>query len=61
MSVFDATLSLRRRELTPRSARRMMLRYPAATLRVLVLIYLEAVKLRLAGVRTFPHPHAGGA
>jgi DUF1365 family protein len=54
--VFEAMLSLRRRELTAASVRRMTARYPAATMRVLALIYLQAIRLRLAGVGTFPHP-----
>ena len=54
--VFEARLGLRRRELSPRSLRLHTWRYPAATLRVLVLIYMHAVGLRLAGVRVFPHP-----
>jgi uncharacterized protein len=59
--VFDATLSLTRRELTPASARRMTLRYPFATVRVLALIYARAVGLKLAGATVHPHPQAGGA
>jgi DUF1365 family protein len=58
---FDAILSLRRRELTPGQVRRMTLRYPFATLRVLGLIYARAVGLKLAGARIHPHPRAGGA
>jgi hypothetical protein len=54
--VFDATLSLSRRELTPDSARRLTVRYPAATIRVLALIYAQAVRLRLAGAGVHPHP-----
>jgi hypothetical protein len=54
--VFDATLSLSRRELTPDSARRLTVRYPAATIRVLALIYSQALRLRLAGVGVHPHP-----
>ena len=53
---FDATLSLARRELTPASARRMEARYPFATVRVLALIYGQAVGLKLAGARVHPHP-----
>jgi DUF1365 family protein len=53
---FDATLSLRRRELTPASLRRVTARYPLATMRVLALIYMHALGLRLAGARVFPHP-----
>jgi DUF1365 family protein len=61
--VFDATLSLRRRELTRASARRMALRYPLATVRVLALIYAQALALKLAGVRVHAHPrvHGGSA
>jgi DUF1365 family protein len=55
---FDATLSLRRRELTPASARSLTARYPLATLRVLALIYGHAVGLRLAGARVHRHPAA---
>lgn len=58
--VFDATLSLRRRELTRSSARRMALRYPLATVRVLALIYAQALALKLAGARVHPHPRAQG-
>jgi DUF1365 family protein len=54
--VFDATLSLSRRELTRDSARQLTVRYPAATVRVLALIYAQAVALRLAGAGVHPHP-----
>ena len=54
---FDATLSLRRRELSRRGLRRVSARYPAATLRVLALIYGHAVALKLRGVPVHPHPH----
>ena len=54
--VFEASLGLRRRELTPASLRAITARYPFATLRVLGLIYTHAIGLRLAGVGTFPHP-----
>ena len=54
--VFDATLSLSRRELTPGSARRLTVRYPAATIRVLGLIYAQALRLKLAGAGVHPHP-----
>lgn len=54
--VFDATLVLRRRELTARSLRGITLRYPAASVRVLGLIYAHALALRLAGTPFFKHP-----
>ena len=53
---FDATLSLKRRELTVDSTRRMLATYPLATLRVLALIYAHAIRLRAAGVAVHPHP-----
>jgi len=53
---FEAQLGLRRRELNTRSVRQLTRRYPAATLRVLLLIYMHAVGLRLAGAPVFAHP-----
>jgi uncharacterized protein len=55
---FDATLCLRRRELTRTSLTTTALRYPFATLRVLALIYTHALKLKLKGVPVHPHPAA---
>jgi uncharacterized protein len=55
-TVFDATLALHRRELTAASMASITLRYPAATVRVLALIYAHAVGLKLAGVPVHPHP-----
>jgi DUF1365 family protein len=54
--VFEAGLDLRRRELTRQSLRAVTRRYPAATIRVLALIYAHAVGLRLAGAPVFAHP-----
>ena len=53
---FDATLALRRRELTRRSAARLTARYPLASVRVLALIYFQALQLKLAGAPVFRHP-----
>ncbi len=55
-AVFDATLAMTRVALTRRSAARLTVRYPAATARVLALIYGHAVGLKLAGARVHPHP-----
>jgi uncharacterized protein len=49
---FDATLGLRRKSLT----RRELARHPAATLRLLALIYGHALALKLKGVPVQPHP-----
>jgi uncharacterized protein len=59
--VFDATLSLRRREMTPRALRRALLRYPFLTARILVRIYTQALRLKLRGAKYFPHPQKAGA
>jgi uncharacterized protein len=53
---FDATLALRRRELTRRSAARLTARYPFASVRVLALIYSHALQLKLARAPVFRHP-----
>jgi uncharacterized protein len=53
---FDATLALRRRDLTRASLARTTARYPAATLRVLGLIYGHALALWLRRVPVHPHP-----
>jgi uncharacterized protein len=58
---FDATLALRRRELTRASLASATARYPIATVRVLALIYAHGVALKLKGVPLHPHPRPGGA
>lgn len=59
--VFDATLSLERRELTRGSLAAMAARYPFATLRILTLIYGHAAAIRMRGIRMRPHPLRGAA
>ena len=61
VTVFDATLALRRRALTRASMAGITLRYPLATVRVLALIYAHALGLKLAGVPVHRHPQAGRA
>jgi uncharacterized protein len=53
---FDATLALRRSPLSSRGLARITARYPAATLRVLALIYGHALRLKLKGVPLHPRP-----
>jgi DUF1365 family protein len=53
---FDATLSLRRRELSQGLMASLPLRYPATSLQVVAKIYAQALRLRLKGARYFPHP-----
>ncbi|MHB1468115.1 MAG: DUF1365 domain-containing protein [Solirubrobacteraceae bacterium] len=56
---FEASLRMRRSALTARNLNRATARYPASTLRTLALIYAQALRLRLKGVRARPHPGAG--
>lgn len=58
-SVFDATLSLARREITPRELRRALVRYPLLSMRILARIYGHALALKLKGATYFPHPAKG--
>jgi DUF1365 family protein len=53
---FDATLSLRRRPFTKAGLARVTMRYPAATLRMLALIYSQALALKLKGVPVHSPP-----
>ncbi len=54
--VFDATLSMRRRPLDRRALTRLLVRYPALTLRVSARIYGQAVRLKLKGAAYHAHP-----
>jgi uncharacterized protein len=58
-NMFDATLSLNRRELTPSAMRVALLRYPFLTARILARIYTHALALKLRGAHYFPHPKKG--
>jgi hypothetical protein len=53
---FDATLALHRLPMTSSGLARITARYPAATLRVLALIYGHALALKLKGVPVHPRP-----
>ncbi|HEV7616157.1 MAG TPA: DUF1365 domain-containing protein [Solirubrobacterales bacterium] len=53
---FDATLSLRRRELSRPLMARILARYPAMSLQVVAKIYAQSLRLKLKGARYFPHP-----
>jgi uncharacterized protein len=54
--VFEATLSLQRREISPRALRRVLVRYPLLSARLTARIYAHALGLRLRGASYFPHP-----
>ncbi len=55
---FDATLSLRRRELSRPLMLGLLARYPAASLQVVAKIYAQAARLKLKGAPYYPHPGA---
>ncbi|MEQ8821984.1 MAG: DUF1365 domain-containing protein [Sumerlaeia bacterium] len=54
--VFDATLSMSRKEITPRVLNLTLLTYPFMTAKVIVGIYWNALKLKWKGARFYPHP-----
>jgi uncharacterized protein len=60
-SDFDATLGLRRRELTSAALTRLIRDDPFAPLRTLRRIYVQGFTLKLRGVGVHPHPTRGHA
>ncbi|HEY1687404.1 MAG TPA: DUF1365 domain-containing protein [Solirubrobacteraceae bacterium] len=57
---FVAALHMKRLPLTRKSLNRMTRRYPGGTVRVLALIYSQALRLRMKGVPMHPHPGSVG-
>ncbi|MEY4760524.1 MAG: hypothetical protein RLZZ200_380 [Pseudomonadota bacterium] len=56
--VFDATLVLHREAITTGALARVLLRFPASTVRVLAAIYWQALRLWLKRIPFHPHPAA---
>ncbi|MGR9036535.1 MAG: DUF1365 domain-containing protein [Gammaproteobacteria bacterium] len=56
MKVFDATLNLRRVEITPARLALILLTYPFMTLKAIAGIYFEAARLKLKGIPFYDHP-----
>ncbi|HLK45455.1 MAG TPA: DUF1365 family protein, partial [Acidimicrobiales bacterium] len=57
--VFDATLALRRHELTRASLGRVLWRFPGLTQRVSAGIYWQALRLWAKGTPFYSHPRRG--
>jgi len=54
--LFDATLTLSRREITLRNLTNMLLKYPLMTAKVTAMIYWQALRLHRKGTPFFAHP-----
>ena len=54
--VFDATLQLERHAITPASLRNVLLRFPFMTLRIIVAIHWQALRLWLKKTPIYDHP-----
>lgn len=58
---FDATLTLERRPWTAAEIRRVLVRHPVMTAKVIGAIHWEALRLWLKGVPGYPHPREARA
>lgn len=56
--VFDATMTLRRKEITPRAPFFQLVRFPFMTQKVVLAIYWQALLLWLKRFPVYPHPGA---
>ena len=58
--LFDATLTLKRREISSRDLTRVLLAYPLMTFKVTTMIYLQAIRLWSKGALFYVHPSKRG-
>ena len=58
--IFDATLVLEREEINAASLARALTAYPVMTMKVVLAIYWQALKLWLKGAPVHDHPGKGG-
>lgn len=56
LRMFDATLSLERRAMTPARLRMLLVRFPLLTAQIILKIHVEALKLWLRRATVYPHP-----
>jgi len=54
--IFDASLDVRRREISRRSLGQVLARYPLMTVKVVAMIYWQAARLKFKGAHFYPHP-----
>jgi uncharacterized protein len=54
--IFDASLDVKRREITRRSLGRVLVQYPLMTIKVVGMIHWQAARLKLKGAPFYPHP-----
>lgn len=54
--VFDAELSMRRREITGHELSRMLIKYPLMNIKIIGAIYWQALRLRFKGATFYTHP-----
>ena len=58
--IFDATLSLERQEISTASLARSLCFYPLMTLKVIIAIHWQALRLWLKGSPVYDHPGSNG-
>jgi DUF1365 family protein len=54
--LFDASLALKRREISPAALNRVLIKYPLMTAKVTAMIYWQALRLLLKKTPLFDHP-----
>jgi DUF1365 family protein len=54
--LFDASLALERREMNRKNLKRVLLAYPPMTVKVVAMIYWQALRLKWKGAPFYAHP-----